>query len=72
MPNMGEDLLTMREKDKSFLLPMTNVTSVRLTRPQFSRLQTRAMENNTTITEVIRLLLLKGAEHYGFDLNKII
>jgi len=72
MPDMGEDLIAMRERDKSTLLPMTNVTSIRLTKPQFARLQIRAMQHQTTIAEVIRLLLVKGAEHYEFDLNKII
>ena len=72
MPNMEKDLLALREKERKYLLPLQSVVSIRLTKPQHQRLRTRSLMNKTNITEVIRLLLIKGGEHYGFDINQII
>jgi hypothetical protein len=72
MSEMEKDLLALREKERKYLLPLHNVVSIRLTKPQHQRLMTRALMNKTSITEVIRLLLIKGGEHYGFDINQII
>jgi hypothetical protein len=72
MPNMEKDLLALREKERKYLLPLQSVVSIRLTKPQHQRLKNRSLMHQTNLTEVVRLLLIKGGEHYGLDINQVL
>jgi predicted DNA binding CopG/RHH family protein len=72
MPDLTSDIQQAREKDRKFLLPAQDVLSIRLTTPQARCIKTRALEQGTNTTEVIRALLRAGAAHYGFSLDRVI
>ena len=70
MPNMQDDILAMRELDRYAFIPMTETVGARLSKPQRARIATWAMEAKSSPSELMRLLLMRGAEHYGRTLER--
>lgn len=72
MPDMQTDIEALRARERTSLLPMEMVAGVRLTKLQHHRIQARALALQSSPSEVIRLLLEKGAEHYGFEISSVL
>jgi len=72
MQTMRDDLAELRERESRCLLPMAYVQGIRLTRIQQMRLASQAATLKSTPSEVVRLLLEKGAEHYGLEINSVL
>ena len=68
---LADDIASARKKDQRFLLPQQDVLSIRLTKPQATCIRIRAMEQNTSVAEVLRAFLRAGAAHYGYSLDRI-
>jgi len=51
---------------------MAYVQGIRLTRIQQMRLASQAATLKSTPSEVVRLLIEKGAEHYGLEINSVL
>jgi hypothetical protein len=68
-PAMRADIEVMRAQERSALLPKDQVTGVRFNRVQNHQIQAKAAALEVAPSELLRLLIEKGAQHYGFSLN---
>jgi hypothetical protein len=68
-PDMRADIEVMRAQERSALLPKDRVTAARFNRLQSHHIKAKAAALEVAPGELLRLLMEKGAQHYGFSLN---